>query len=493
MSFDRCSPKGVLGDIVGAESLKDPTISQEVLESLDGEGLASFVARNARETEESLDGLVMSAEQGNFNEQRSYWQKMQREFSDEYQGPDGGKVQQASIASIFQETATPSSVLGFEIIDQIDDVSMRLLQEGIIDGAKYKQAMDQVFSDIDTSEFTPSQQIYFEKYKADRYNGLLMRRSKSKLIGKVDNLSKGAVIANPTVLMGNFVEPVMKGIPLYKGNFFKGLKNLINERGATGLFDEIPELKQQGLYGLDIGDVSPNRGMLERFAGVMDRPSKNLMYYVGMAAEGTELGGRRAIQNVLFLPTLANTPLVYRNPESRAGVRLLSYSIGTMQLFHDVIKSAVTSPSPDSISRAAGLLGMYGAVTGIPYYLKSQGEDVGDIPVIGGVWKTAAGVSGVNLINRIGIPFSIFNTTVLKPISSVGKVFSDPDDLEAKDYWNMAAALTYMASGANSATENLVGNNQFRKGVKTSIEVVTGEKEAGEAFTQAFVPGFRED
>lgn len=492
MSFDRCSPAGVVGDIVGAEALKNPDLNPDIITSLGDEGLTSFIAKQARETADGLDELVLDYEKPSFDRQRSYWQNMQRQFTDNYKGADGGEVQQASIAAMFHEFSTPSSVLGFEVIDGLDALSMDLLQSGVLDGAKYKQALDQFFAGVDTSAYSPSQMIYFQKYKADRYNGLLMRRSTNKLIGKIDNLSKGAVIANPTVLMGNFVEPVMKGIPLYGNNFFKGLRNLVKERGASGLFDEIPELKQQGLYGLDIGDVSPNRGMLERFAGVMDRPSKNLMYYVGMAAEGNEIGGRRAIQNVLFLPTLANTPLVYRSPESRSAVRLLSYSIGTMQLFADVAVSAIKNPSPESISRAAGLFGMYGMITGVPAYLQSQGEDVGDIPVIGNVWKTAAGVSGVTMFDRVGIPFSIFNNTVMKPIKSGIKLFTEPDELEAKDYWNMAASMAYMASGANSAVENVVGNNQFRKAVKTSIETITGEKEAGEAFTQAFIPGFRE-
>lgn len=492
MSFDRCTPGSVVGDIVGAEALKDPALSQEVIASLGDEGLTSFIARNASDTMESVRDTPLTPMKATLDKQLSYWENMQGQLKQSYKGPDGGVIQKSTLASIFHESMTPSSILGASFIDEVDELSMQLFRDGIVDGAKYKKALDGFFSEVDVSQFNDSQRIYYEKYKADRYSGLMMRRSKNQLVGKVDALSKGAVIANPTVLIGNFVEPLMKGVPLYGKNFFKGLKNLISERGAAGLFEEIPELRGQGLYGLDIGDVAPDRGIIERFAGVMDRPSKNLMYYVGQAAEGSEIGGRRAIQNVLFLPTFANTPLVYRTPESRAAVRLLSYSIGTMQLGHDVAKAAITQQTPEAISRLAGLLGMYGIITGVPAYMESQGEDVANIPLVGPLWKVAAGVSGVNMIDRINIPGSIFSGVVLKPITKMAKAFEDPDELDAVDLWNFGASIAYMSAVPGSSLENLIGNNQFRKGVKSSLELITGEKEAGEAFTQAFVPGFRE-
>lgn len=482
-----------MGDIVGGEALKNPDINPDVLTALGEEGLPSFIAKQARETADTLDGLVLNYEKPAFDKQRSYWQNMQRQFTDNYKGPDGGEVQQAGIGAVFHEAMTPSSVLGHEVIDELDEISMGMLREGITEGAEYKRRLDSFFATVDTSQYTPAQQIYYHKYKADRYNGLFMRTSKNRIIAKVDALSKGVVIGNPTVLMGNFIEPVIKGVPMYGPNFFKGLRNLVDEHGMDGLFKEIPALKEQGIYGLDIGDVAPEQGGIMGLISAMDRPSKNLMYYVGMAKEGTAAGGRRAVQDVLFLPTLANTPLVYRTPESRAAVRLLSYSIGTMQLMHDVVKSAVTNPSPESVSRLAGLVGTYSVITGLPAYWASQGEDVGDIPIIGNVWKTAAAVSGVSPVSRIGIPFNIFNTAILAPpYKAVQKMFSDPESLTAKDIWGVATAFAFMGAAPGSGMEALASNAQFKKAVTASLETITGEKEAGQAFAEAFIPGAKE-
>ena len=493
MSYNECSPDTVMGDILGEASLRDPNISAEALGELGGKGLSAFAARNIKDTASSLDDLPLTIDKPIIDKQVGFWKNFSNQFKDTYKSADGGVVQQASYMSVFHEAMTPASVLGHEIVDAVDEVSMQLLQRGIVDGSEYKNALKRVFSELDTVELTDSQRIYYEKWKADRFNGLLMRRSKTRLVNKVDTLSKGAVIASPTVIMGNFVEPFLKGIPLYGNHFFKGMSNLIKERGYRGLFEEIPELAEQGLYGLDIGDVAPDKGIIEKFAGALDRPSKNLMYYVGLSKGGTELAGRKAIQDVLFLPTLANTPLVYRTPESRAAVRLLSYSIGTTQMFHDVLKGAILKPTPETMTTAASLLGMYGLMGGIPYYLKEQGEDVGDIPMIGGMWKVAADVSEIAIVDRIGIPVSIFNNVVANPIKKVAGVFSGDTDLEAVDYWKAAAAMTYMGLAPGSSAERLLSNNQFRKAVKTSINVITGEEEAGDAFTQAFVPGFKEE
>ena len=492
MSFDKCNPASVAGDLLGSAALKDPNIDPSVLAQLDGDGMASMINRYTMDTADSLGDIPFSMAKPVWDEQRSYWNNFQNQFVVEYNGPDGGKLQQSTIGHLLSEAATPDSILGIDLIDALDDVSMDLYQRGIVNGAEYKKAINQVFDEIDLEDLTDGQQIYLEKYKADRLDGVLMKRTTNPVTGKVDNLSKGVVIGSPTVIFGNIVEPFMKGIPLYKQNFFKGLRNLIDERGASGLFDEIPEIKQQGLYGLDIGDISPERGFFEKYAGILDRPSKNLMYYVGKAADGTELGGRRAVQNVLFYPTFANTPLIYRNPESRAYVRLLSYSIGSMQMFRDVLYAAAKNPSPETITTAAGLLGMYGAVTGLPWYMKQQGEDVADVPVIGPVWKTIAGVSEVAIVNRIGIPVAIFNNAIMKPITKALKVF-EGEELDSKDIWNAAAALTYLSAAPNGAVEGFIGNNQVRRAMSASIDTITGEKEAGEAFVGTFVPGWRED
>lgn len=491
MTFNECSPKSVTGDLLGASALKHGSdLSPDVVAQLDGAGLSAYAASYNKGIAESLNDQPLSLDNLASKEQQGFWNQFQGQLKGTYKGPDGGKYQQYSIASVLQDVASPESVLGADIVDEFDDMLQELAQAGIYSGNSYEKEINSFFDSVDTSNFTDGQRIHWEKYKNSYSKSSLPSKAQGSLLGKVEAIRKGVVIGSPTVIGGNFVEPFVKGIPLYKGNFFKGLTRLVNEHGAAGLFQELPDLKRQGLYGLDIGDRAPN-GILERFISPLDRPSKNLMYYVGLEDGGTEAAGRKAIENVLFIPRMANQPLVYREPTGRVMTGLLSYSIGTMQLFTNVTRAAIQNPTPENLSTFAGLAGSFALIAGVPYFYEEQVEA---IPVIGPLWKAASGVSSINVPNRIGITFDIFNRSIAKPISKVvAKTFmGEYEDITPQDLWAGTAAMAYMAGAPGSEMEAFASNGLVRRSVQNTLDVWTGEKEAGEAFTNVFMPWERD-
>jgi hypothetical protein len=485
MTFNACTPKNVIGDLIGTAALKHDALDPNVLEQLGDSGTAAFASKYVSGIADATDGLPDSLYKADIEEQRGFWQQL-TETREDVDLPDGGKFKRQSVMGLITEVVAPHAMLGWDVVDAVDDKINDLISRGITGGSTYTNEMRGLFNSIPTTDMTPGQRHYFEQYKGNLLDSPFLKKEQGAFTNKLEAVTKGAVLGSPTVIGGNLIEPFMKGIPLYGNNFFKGMKNLIDERGIGGLIEELPELQAQGMYGIDIGERNA-KGAVQEFFAKLDMPAKNLMYYVGMAAEGTPQGGRRAIQRTLFVPTAGNTPLAYHKPVHRSLMRLLSYSFGTMQLFHDVAKEAIKNPTPQSISTAAGLFGMYGVVTGIPAAMERNGEDVSNIPIIGPIWKAAAGVSSINLPDRYGIGAELFSQRTEDISKLVTHVF-EGKELSAKDIAMGTTSAAFLITPHGGLGETIAANNNVRRIIKNSIDLMTGEKDTGEAFQKTFLP-----
>lgn len=499
MPFNECTPKSVLAEFMASKAASGIEIPEHLI--LDGTSneILSFVRRSQKEAGLVLDGAPQTLQKVAHQRIGSYWKQVVDELKDrkEYFATEDGLVLTRSTPeSMMHQFMNPSHILGEDVVGPLDDILVDMAMNGVVDGAEYKSIVKRYFDGIDTSDFTDGQQIYFNEYRdALSDTSRFANITKGDWLGqKMDAMVKGTVQLSPTVIGGNMIEPFMKGIPLYGKNFLRGMQDLAklnNGNLMENLFAEIPEIKQQGLYGIE----APNevaKGLLENVTGLMDRPAKNLMYFVGLADGGNAAAGRKAIQQVMFLPRMADVPLSYRQPVARSATRLLNYTIGTYNLFGSTILAAKNNPTPENVNRLLGLLGTYGTVAGIPALMAANGENVEDIPFIGPIWKAVASVSSVNLLNRLSIPASQLSSQLLQPISKViTKVSTGKfDEIDAEDAWKFASALAFGVAPTGGAAEELLSNQLMQRAVKNGIKGVSGEKTGEEAFMDTVLPSY---
>lgn len=502
MTFNECTPKSVMADFMASKAARGVEIPENLILNGTTNDILSFVKRSQIEAGSILDGAPASLQKVQNERIGNYWRSVAQDIdprvaSDFYQTEDGKALSQSTITSWGHLFMSPSQIIGEDVVAELDDILVGLAQRGVFDGQEYQSTVNRFFKAVDTTDFTDEQFIYFNEYKNNlsKSSRFAVAGKEGDIIGnKIDAIVKGTVQLSPTVIGGNMIEPFMKGIPLYGRSFLQGWKDLArygNGNIMENLFAEIPELKQQGLYGLDV----PNeelKGLLERAGGFMDRPAKNLMYFVGVADGGNAAAGRRAIQQVMFLPRMADVPLSYKMPATRSATRLLNYSISTYNLFTSTLLAAKANPSADNINKAIGLLATYGTVAGIPAIMEAGGGSVEEIPVIGGAWKAVASVSSVNVVNRVGIPVSQFNSMVVQPISKpITKITQGKfQDLDAEDIAKLGIALAFSVAPNGSAGEELMSNQLLNRAVKNGIKGISGEKEGTEAFIDTVLPSY---
>lgn len=498
MPFNECTPDGVIADILASQAARGVEIPDSLVLNGTANDILSFVKRSQIEAGSILDGAPASLQKIQHERIGNYWSQVTQDLkhpTEYYQTEDGVLLARGAGKAMMHTFMNPSQIIGEDVVAQLDDILIDFAQKGIFDGQEYQSAVGRFFKSVDTSDFTDEQMIYFNEYRTDlskssRFGGY----ANDPLGSKFDALVKGTVQLSPRVVGGNFIEPFMKGIPLYGRSFLQGWKDLGklgNGNIIENLFAEIPELKEQGLYGLDV----PNeelKGVIERASGFMDRPAKNLMYFVGVADGGNAAAGRRAIQQVMFLPRMADVPLSYRRPFTRAATRLLNYSIGTYNLFGSTLLAAKDNPTATNVNRALGLLATYGTVSGIPALMKAQGHDVEEIPVLGGAWKVLADLSSVNLPNRLFIPAEQFKNKIMAPVAkTIVKIGSGQwDQISGVDIFKTASALAFMRAPSGSAAEELASNQLLYRAMTHSIKGISGEEAADEAFMEAILPGF---
>lgn len=498
MPFNECTPKSVMADFMASKAARGVEIPENLVLNGTTNDILSFVKRSQIEAGSILDGAPASLQKVQHERIGRYWDQVGQDLknpTEYYQTEDGVLLARGSGKAMMHTFMNPSQIIGEDVVAGLDDILIDLSQRGIFDGPEYQRNVKRYFDSVDTNSFNDEQMIYFHEYRSDLSKSSRFGGNSNDPIGsKFDALVKGTVQLSPRVMGGNFIEPFMKGVPLYGRSFLQGMKDLGNWGNGNlieNLFAEIPEMKEQGLYGLDI----PNeelKGVIERASGFMDRPAKNLMYFVGMADGGNAAAGRKAIQQVMFLPRMADVPLSYRRPFTRAATRLLNYSIGTYNLFGSTLLAAKSNPSAENINRALGLLGTYGTVSGIPALMKAQGHDVEEIPVIGGAWKVLADLSSVNLPNRLFIPAEQFKSKIMTPVAkAIVKIGSGQwDQLSGVDIFKTAAALAFMRAPSGSAAEELASNQLMYRAITHSIKGISGEEAADEAFMETILPGF---
>jgi len=237
---------------------------------------------------------------------------------------------------IFLSMRNPSSVLGESFVGQFEEVLSDVLKDfDATDVAYnrriYREAVESFFDGFDETDFKPQALGYLERYKSwylNKGGTIFPEKNPALLEVLVNNPATNLAISSPTAIVGNVFEMAIKAPSLYGfENAFKGFMTAME----NGLFREIPELTEKGVYGFDFMSQQ-ERGLLRTILSYTDTPAKNVMYYAGKNYYGTEGGGRLAVQQAMFVPRLSDVPEIYWNPAGKSAMKLMSYTVGTYKL-----------------------------------------------------------------------------------------------------------------------------------------------------------------
>lgn len=457
-----CNPEHVYGQMMALGDAHGSTVLPEVVDDMSTGEKSAFFEIGRQDGAEIFD---VSANQPEANMLSLEWWKDLIE-------------DKTTIKDFHTSFANPSSVLGEDIVSEFDNLLVDLQDATPFE---YKQEIREFFDSVDTTGLNDAQMRYFERYK-QAYQNPIGSEAKGWIEDRLDSVTKGVIHLNPTIIVGNPVETLLKMPALYGTDGLKGIMMAHREGGgdALALFRKHPKLIEQGVYGLEhAGDAS--KGMMDKVMQGFDVPFRNMWYYTGLANGGTEAAGRLAVQRGLFVPRAGDIPLAYHGSLGRQQLRLLGYTLNTYKMLGGLAEGALRR-DPKALAGLAyyatmawALGGMAGAIpqplTELIGLVSQDAEDY-----IKEDKRALTGLIQAQGINRIGITTDIFN----KNLGIVGKAFSDKETANPE-------SLVFALSGLLFKSDLL--NNKFvQRGVNQMLDVWRGEEELGTAAQETFLP-----
>jgi hypothetical protein len=380
-------------------------------------------------------------------------------------------------ASIISDLRNPSGLFGEEKIAPVVDYITNHYQEhfgDIKEGREdYFDGIRDVFDSIDTSDLSVAQEKAWNKYRSFYQNGgeLYTLNTRSGLEKGISNLMGNVIKSSPTVIIGNLLEGTIKLPTLYPKTFLQGIAEA--QRNG-GVLKEIPELAQQGVYGVNYaGEAkSPWEGLI----GLTDVPLKNIAYYADKLAGGDGLKG---VQKVAFTPRFGDLPSVYYSSGGRAATQFLNYTINTYKMYGSLWQSAKQGNVAPLVTYhlLAGLLG--GGTAAIP--MVAQNAITSLIPESEEWFAQNSNVLTQLIqpgnINRLGVGYDIANRQIKSAGSNWESAF---DRFQDGDTVGGVLDLADLGLNALTFTSSPLGDLNIQKGLRIGKEVMQKELDLDE-------------
>lgn len=471
MSSKACTPDNVLGEKLGLRDVAgNLDVPPELVDSLDNGGKATFFNvkdQNGAEIYDASPGL-----HGNPVNQKTIGGL--KGWLDDFISP---------AKNIVRDFSKAEAILPESLVDELDNllVDFRTRHGGTDFTARraFNDSIKDYLDSVDTTEMSPAQQRYFERYKRfyGDFDQVFGHQQKGYIEERLDTTTKGVLLLNTSIIAGNPIEVAMKLPALYGAKALAGLA----EAGRQGLFRKLPELERQGVYGYEYaGDVSKH--FFEKVMTGAEVPFRNISYFTGLAAEGTEAGGRKAIEKILFVPRMANLPMAYHTPMGRATLRLLGYTLNTYKMLGGMAKGLA---NPETFGKSALGLTYYGALG----YMLGGASGVIPTPLtqliglvspetrdaIEGDRRPLTGLMQVSGINRVGIPLDILNRN-LKTLNQA----MNGEEVPPEDVAFAASALLF--------NSDLMNNKLIQRAVHQGLQVYREEEDLPTATQKVLAP-----
>lgn len=377
--------------------------------------------------------------------------------------------------AIYHDLKNPSGLFGEEKIAPVSEYITQHYQDNYDDlkagRSDYFDGIRDIFDSIDVSDLSTAQQKAWNKYRNFYENGgeLYSLNQKSGLEKGLTNLTGNVIKSSPTVIIGNVLEGATKLPTLYPTTF---LQAVAEAQKAGGVLKEIPELAQQGVYGVNY--AGEDSGIWKGLIGLTDVPLKNIAYYAGKLADGD---GLKAVQKVAFTPRFGDLPSIYYGTGGRMAVQFLGYTINTYKMYGSLWKMAKQgNPAPlITYHLLSGLVGG-GLASGIPAPAEAVIETL--LPESREWFEQNKGMlSGLvqpGNINKIGVGFDIAN----RQIKSGAKNWdSAAEKYQAGDTKGAILDLADLGLNAMAFTSSPLGDLNIQKALRIGKEVANEELE----------------
>lgn len=287
-----------------------------------------------------------------------------------------GKDFKKHAMTLINLTRDPSDIIGPDLIDKIDDLSVAHLKKyrddltGKEAQKAYKQVMTEAFSEYEATDtyknlkdHQKGEYLGYRTYYRDKGGPFSPEEQPEewlKLVQKGgENFITNMLQSSPTVIVGNVFEGIIKAPALYPKQIGQAVKNVFSK----GAWTKYPELDAQGLYGI----TRPNEGgAIDKASSLIeltDIPLKNILYEAGKLQGGTEAAGRKAVEKVMFQKRLGNAPKLSRTKGRRMLSALTNYTLSSVHLGADIVNRARKGDWA-AIAQMVYMIGMVTAIGG---------------------------------------------------------------------------------------------------------------------------------
>lgn len=369
----------------------------------------------------------------------------------------------------------PSGIFGEDIVRPVNEFITAHYQDyadDLVGGRDvYQEGIEELFAGIDTSRMSLGQQTAFDGYKKFYLDGgeLYALESRNWLDKAFQNLTGNTIKSSPTVVLGNVFEGATKLPTLYPKTFIPAIAKAMEQ----GLVKKIPELAEQGVYGLHY--AGEKGGMWEGLIGATDIPLKNISYY---AAQLAGEPGTFGVQKIAFTPRFGDLPSVYYTGSGRAAVSLLGYTINSYKMYAGLWQSAKQGNWQPVLTYhlLAGLIGGAGAVLPKPIEeaIKLANPDSEE-------WfeenrTPLARITQPGNITRLGVSYDIAKSQTQKAGKNFGQGVERLSEGDASGGFDLAMGAMNILSFTNAAA----GDVNAQKAVQLGIDYARQDDEAVE-------------
>ena len=469
MTSKACTPDNVIGRMLGMREANGHAVTKELIDELDGRGKLSYADQTNLVGADLFDGSDIKGEKAVINH-----------------------PQENMVKRILTDQAGVDEILDADLVDDLDGLIREHMTGG---GTKYDFA-DEAKDILEAyrDNYTGTKSAYFQEY----YNwmvhdgGPLYQIERRTGVGQaMSNLADNTIKSSFTVALGNPIELALKLPALYRDDVAEGVSRWLSN---GDVFRKIPELEKIGFYGLErreITDANMLQKLNKKWSGlneIFDIPWKNLAYHTGAVKGGME-GGLKAVEDVLFIPRMANMPRQRWANAGRIESRFLSYSINSIKLGADLLKRASQGDMDAMIGIAiigGGMTAFGGPGSLIPKpvedFLEASGDWENPLPKWG-----ASGLVQQQGVGRAGIVYDIGTRQGQKIFKSATEAAASAMD---GDIGAASVNLAHSLMGFAAFTNSFWGDAAVQKGMGIARDLVLDDMDGdlAEEAQETFFP-----
>lgn len=319
MNSKACTPHNVIAPILNEAERMGKEIPQSVINKLDNGGKASLSNAITKTDAELYDTQVRGAETS-----------FERDIIEQFSPSKWDRVK-----AFLANRKNPSRSIDKSIVEEVnaflEDLASEFNGDLAAGKGEYFQTIHEIFADVDTSGFSPSEHLVYNKYRRYYEDGgpLYNKAYKDDIKEAFGNLGQNVIKSSPTAIIGNVFEGAIKIPTMYPAQALPAIAKIMRDHGPAGFFKKLPQYEAKGIYGLHYAGED-----LGQWGGILahaDIPFKNLVATAAeMAGESPTLG----VQKIAFVHRLGDIPPMFYSSEGRLMSKFLNYTIGTYEMYH---------------------------------------------------------------------------------------------------------------------------------------------------------------